>query len=307
MRTSNLAVAGLFVAAVVTAACSDAGTGLSADQAAVQAAYEQLTGYIDDDFGDPGATGTTPASATFSSFLSAGLADTAIAPEFWGRLRVVRGGPRPVFTRVIVVQGDSGWVTRNVDFQGIFLVDTSADAVFNPTSKPLADGVQQRAVFVRDGSAPRGWRLVALTLLNWQNTALDRRTVQITNVAVYKNDSLVLQVDNPDSLIDVDRRVPKFREGDTVRVVAQVENTTGGGFSPTTLVFLHVRHADPSDIRWRRVQMVDNGNGEFERSWIVRHPGRDRFVVDALDAATLMLGTADNYRSNEWGIPFLIQ
>ena len=304
MRTIRLALTGVMFAAVAGAACSDSSTAISAEQAQVQAAYEALTGYTDEDFGDPGAVSSSPAAP---SFLSAGLQDAAIVPRFWGRLRVVPRGPRPVFTRTIIVQGDSAWVTRSVDFQGIFLVDTSADNTFNPSSKPLIDGVRQRAAFVRDGSAPHGWRLVALTLLNWQNTALDRRTVQITSVSVFKNGSLLLQVDNPDSLIEADTRVPRFQEGDSIRVVARVENTTGGNFSPATFVFLHVRHADPTQVVWRRVPMVDNGNGEYELGWVVRYAGRDRFVIDALDAATLQLGTADNYRSNEWGIPFRIE
>lgn len=304
MRTLPLALTGALAVALIGTACSDNSTGLNADQAQVQAAYDGLTGYTDDDFGDTGAISTT---ATSPVFLSSGIQDTAIAPLFWGRDRVVRGGPRPIFTRNIVVQGDTAWVTRGVSFQGIFLVDTSTDAVFNPTSKPLADGVQQRAVFVRDGAAPRGWRAVALTLLNWQNTDVSRRTVTVQSVAVYVNDSLRLSVDNPDSLIAIDPVIPRFHEGDTVKVVAHVENTTGGTFSPATFAFLHVRHADPSGIRWRRVPMQDDGNGDFERSWVVRHTGRDRFVIDALDAATLALGTADNYRSNEWGIPFRVE
>lgn len=304
MRTLPRALTGALAVALIGAACSDNSTGLNADQAQVRAAYESLTGYTDDDFGDVGVISTTP---TAPVSLSSGIADTAIAPLFWGRDRVVRGGPRPVFTRNIVVQGDSAWVTRGVTFQGVFLVDTSADAVFNPTSKPLADGVQQRAVFVRDASAPHGWRPVSLTLLNWQNTDVSRRTVQIQNVAVYVNDSLRLSVDDPDSLITIDPVIPRFHEGDTVKVVAHVANTTGGTFAPATFVFLHVRHADPSGIRWRRVPMQDNGNGDFERRWVVRHTGRDRFVVDALDAATLVLGTPDNYRSNEWGIPFRVE
>ena len=131
--------------------------------------------------------------------------------------------------------------------------------------------------------------------------------MQITSVAVYQNGALLLQVDNPDSLIEVDTKIPKFHEDDTVKVVAHVENTTGGSFSPTTFAFLHVRHADPSGIRWRRVQMTDDGNGDFERRWIVRHTGRDRFVIDALDAATLVLGTGDNYRANGWGIPYRVE
>lgn len=304
MRTSSLALAGLTAVALISAACSDTSTGLTSDQTQVQAAYAALTGYTDDDFGDTGAIGTSPAAPAFDNL---GLQDTAIAPLFWGRVRVVRGGPRPVRTLNIVVQGDSAEVTRSVSFHGIFLVDTSADGTFNPSSKPLADGVQQRAVFVRDGAAPHGWRLVALTLLDWQPTATDRRTVDVQSVAIYRNDTLQLQVDNPDSLIAVDTRIPALHEGDTVRVVAHVTNTTGGPFSPSTFVFLHVRHADPVAIRWRRILMHDDGNGDFSLSWIVRHTGRDRFVVDALDAATLQLGTADNYRANEWGIPFLVQ
>ena len=45
----------MIIAALVGAACSDTGTGISADQAQVQAAYEQQTGFTDSDFGDLGA------------------------------------------------------------------------------------------------------------------------------------------------------------------------------------------------------------------------------------------------------------
>ncbi len=304
MRNFRSFSAGLVAVALVGAACSESSTGASADQVAVQAAYDGLTGYTDNDFGAAGVAGNSAPSAVGGM---QSLADTAIAPRFWGRLRVVPGGPRPIFTRDVTVQGDSAWVTRSVSFQGIFLVDTSADSLFNPDSKPLADGVQQRAVFVRDRTADHGWRAVALTLLDWQNTAVDRRTVQIQNVAVYVNGAAVLDILNPDSLISADSRVPLFHAGDTVKVTMHVANTTGGSFSPTTFGLLHVRHADPLGIRWRRVPMIDDGNGDFERSWVVRFTGRDRFVVDALDAATLELGTADNYRSNEWGIPFRVE
>jgi len=304
MRTFRFFSAGIAAVALVGAACSESSTGMSADRVAVKAAYDGLTGYTDNDFGDAGVVGTASASAVGGV---QSLMDTAIAPRFWGRLRVVPGGPRPIVERDIVVQGDSAWVTRKATFQGIFLVDTSADSTFNPNSKPLDDGVQQRAVFVRDRAADRGWRLVSLTLLNWQNTALDRRTVQIQNVAVSVNGVAVLDIANPDSLISADSHVPLFHAGDTVTVRMHVANTTGGSFSPATFGFLHVRHGDPTGIRWRRVPMKDDGNGDFERTWVVRFTGRDRFVVDALDAATLELGSADNYRSNEWGIPFRVE
>lgn len=304
MRTFPLTLAGLTAVALLGAACSDSSTALDSNQIQVRAAYDALTGYTDEDFGDTGAIGTAAVPPAFDSY---GVLDTAIAPLFWGRDRVLRGGPRPVVTVSIVVQGDSAWVSRGVSFQGIVLADTSADGVFNPTAKPLADGVQQRAVFVRDAAALHGWRAVSLTLLDWQPTAADRRTVQIERVAVYRNDTLQLDVANPDSAIAVDSHLPLLHEGDTVRVEAHVANTTGGTFSPATFVYLHVRHADPTGIRWRRIRMMDAGNGDFSLQWIVRYTGRDRFVVDALDAATLQLGTADNYRANEWGIPFRVE
>ena len=53
--------------------------------------------------------------------------------------------------------------------------------------------------------------------------------------------------------------------------------------------------------------MHDNGDGTYQRIWLARRTGRDRFAVDAIDAATLALGTADNYRASIVGIPFRIE
>jgi hypothetical protein len=38
----------------------------------------------------------------------------------------------------------------------------------------------------------------------------------------------------------------------------------------------------------------------------VRRTGVDRFIIDAINAATLERGTVDNYDANEWGIPYRI-
>ena len=134
-----------------------------------------------------------------------------------------------------------------------------------------------------------------------------RRTVVVTDVQVYRNDTLLVEVTDPTALLDVTSRIPRFHVGDTVKVVTAVTNTTGGGFTPPSFVFLHVRHADARGTSWRRVPMVDNSDGTYQRSWIARRTGVDRFVVDALDAATLLLGTVDNYRANEVGIPYRIE
>jgi len=251
-----------------------------------------------------GQSGTVPTVSLSGGVLSV---DSVGAPGFWGRLRVVPGGPRPVIHRDVTIQGDSAWVTQTVSYQGVFLVDTSDDGVFDPSSKPLADGHTQSVVLVRDPSRPRGWRAVALTIQNWQNTDVSRRTVTVDSVAVYVNRVLKLTVTTPDSLYDVVHRIPRLFVGDTVKIVAAVTNTTGGGLDPATFVFLHVRHMDVSTVAWRRVRMTDNGDGTYQRTFIVRRTGADRFVVDAIDAATLAFGTADNYRGSEWGIPYRIE
>lgn len=297
------------VAALVLLACGE-GAGPASEQAQVLAAEtEQLGAMVDSDFGVSGAAATSAASAPIGSGVAAALTATGddTAPTFWGRLRVVPGGPRPVYHRDVTISGDTARVEHDITFDGLLLVDTSADGVFNPTSKPLADQMTQHAVLVRDGARPHGWRVVALSPQDWTGVDATRRTVAVTDVRVYRNDTLLVEVTDPAALLDVADRIPRFHMGDTVRVVAAVANTTGSGFTPATFVFLHVRHADRLSTSWRRVPMAERADGTYERAWIVRRTGIDRFAVDALDAATLLLGTADTYRANEVAIPYRIE
>ena len=303
-NTVQLAVA---AAAAAALACGE-GTAPSSQQAQVLAAeQEQLGAMTDTDFGAAGATATdaAPAGAGLSADLAATPGDTA--PTFWGRLRVVPGGPRPIYHRDVTIQGDTARVQHDITFDGLLLVDTSADGVFNPTAKPLADHMTQHAVLVRDDSRPRGWRVAQLSPQDWTVVDASRQSVMVTDVKVYRNDTLLVEVTDPAALFDVTSRVPRFRLGDTVKVVAAVTNTTSSGFTPPTFVYLHVRHAALSGTSWHRVQMTDNGDGTYQRSWIARRTGIDRFLVDALDSATLLEGTADNYRANEVGIPYRIE
>jgi hypothetical protein len=262
---------------------------------------------VDSDFGVVGAAATdaTPAGTGVSADVAAAGADTA--PTFWGRLRVVPGGPRPIYHRDVTIQGDTARVEHDITFDGLLLVDTSADGVFNPTSKPLADQMTQHAVLVRDDAKPRGWRVVQLSPQDWTMVDASRQTVTVTDVKVYRNDTLLVEVTDPTALFDVAGRVPRFRLGDTVKVIAAVSNTTNSGFTPPSFVYLHVRHASISGTSWHRLKMTDNGDGTYQRSWIARRTGIDRFLVDALDAATLLLGTPDNYRANEVGVPYRIE
>jgi hypothetical protein len=302
----TLAAALIGLAAV---ACND-GTAPASDQAQVLAAEaEQLGAMVDTEFGAAGAAATSASTEPVaSSPASAGTASGAdTAPTFWGRLRVVPGGPRPIYHRDVTIQGDTSKVEHDITFNGIFLVDTSADGLFNPTAKPLADRMTQQAVLVRDASGPHGWRVVELSPQDWTVVDPSRQTVAVTDVKVYRNDTLLVEVTDPSALFDVTNRIPRFYVGDTVKVVAAVTNTTGSGFTPGSFVFLHVRHASRLSTAWHRVPMVDNGDGTWQRTWIASQTGIDRFIVDALDSATLLLGTADDYRTNEVAIPYRIE
>src|SRR6184192_2984250 len=209
----TVAAAAAAVAGALLLACGE-GTAPSSQQAQVVAAeQDQLGAMVDSDFGAAGPTATdaAPTGAGLATDLAAGTADTA--PTFWGRLRVVPGGPRPIYHRDVTIQGDTAKVEHDITFNGIFLVDTSADGVFNPTSKPLADRMTQQAVLVRDASRPHGWRVVELSPQEWTVVDPSRQTVAVTDVKVYRNDTLLVEVTDPAALFDVTSRVPRFRLG----------------------------------------------------------------------------------------------
>ncbi|HYK11407.1 MAG TPA: hypothetical protein VEV39_11460 [Gemmatimonadales bacterium] len=307
MRNNLLAVvpaALVLIGAATMAACSDSSTSPASDQSDVIASLaDQYGAQMDTNFGVEGGARSDAAAPAPAGLPAIVLADTATLPAFWGRLRIIPGGPKPILNRNIVIQGDTARVTQTISFQGLFLVDTTKDTVFNPTSKTLDEGMTQSAVLVRDASKLHHWRAVSLTLQNWLPTSVAARTVAITQITVKVNDSLRITADNPDSLYTVGRML-HLHVGDTVSVTASVTNSDAT-YSPTTFVFLHVHHAF-SDLSWHRMPMKNNGDGTFSRTWVVSRVGIDRFIVDGINAATLELGTANNYDANEWGIPYRI-
>src|SRR3989449_5899994 len=165
----------------------------------------------DTESGAPGPAAPAAATANGSGLLAAPPATTGdTARTFWGRLRVVPGGPRPVYHRDVTIQGDTARVEHDVTFQGLFLVDTSADGLFNPTAKPLADRMTQRAVLVRDRSERRGWRAVQLSPQNWTAVDASRQTVTVSDAKIYRNDTLRSEVTDLSGMCDLANRVPRF-------------------------------------------------------------------------------------------------
>src|SRR5947209_19195902 len=107
MRNTFRLTAAAGFAALAVVACNDGGTAPLSDQAQVLAAeQDQLGAMVDTSFGTAGAAlSADPAGATATT------ADTA--PTFWGRLRVVPGGPRPVHHRDVTIQGDTARVEHD--------------------------------------------------------------------------------------------------------------------------------------------------------------------------------------------------
>lgn len=303
MRNTLLAVVPAALVLIGAAACSDT-TSPATDQTDVIASIsDQFGAQMDTNFGTEGGTTSDAVPPMPANLFAITTADTAVLPAYWGRWRIVPGGPKPTLTRNIVIQGDTAEVTQTISFQGVFLVDTTKDTVFNPSSKPLDEGMTQSAVLVRDASRPHRWRAVSLSLQNWLPTAVAARTVSVTQITVKVNGVTTITADNPDSLYTVGH-VLHLHLGDTVSVTASVTNSDAT-YSPGTFAFLHVHHAF-NDLLWHRVPMVNNGDGTFSRTWVVRRTGVDRFIIDAINAATLERGTVDNYDANEWGIPYRI-
>jgi hypothetical protein len=303
MRNTLLAVVPAALVLIGAAACSDT-TSPATDQTDVIAAIsDQFGAQMDTNFGTAGGTTSDAAPPMPTHLFAFTTADTAVLPAFWGRLRIIPGGPKPILTRNVVIQGDTAKVTQTISFQGLFLVDTTKDSIFNPSSKPLDEGMTQSAVLVRDATKPHRWRAVSLSLQNWLPTSVAARTVAITQITVKVNGVTTITADTPDSLYTVGKLL-HLHMGDTVSVTASVTNSDAT-YSPTTFAFVHVHHAF-TDLFWHRIPMVNNGDGTFSRTWIVRRTGVDRFIIDAINAATLERGTVDNYDANEWGIPYRI-
>lgn len=292
----------LLAAAVLAAtACSDdTPTGVSGDQAAVQQAYLDVdAGYFDENPGGDELIASPALTASSTLFSSPG--DPYVAPAHWGRRRAQEPPSRD---RVVVIEGDTARVAVAVRFKGRFMVDTTFDSIPNPGAKPMHETLRHRAVFVKDSAAPRGWRLVGMSLGNIVDTDPAKRTVEITSLTVQVNGAPARTITDPNRVIPVDGGVPQLHVGDSVVVTVAVSNTTGTDLAPPTQLFLHVRHCRADRDTWFRIPMRNNGDGTWTIGWVVRRAGIARMAVDAIDSEALQTQSGDNYRSNLWAFPY---
>lgn len=292
----------LLALALGTAACAEDEGSLSAEQASVlQSLTESAPAWTEESPGTEGAT--ADAAAPLTEGLASAPGDTFQRPAFWGRFRRAHSPSRD---RVVVIEGDTARVHVAIDFNGVFVVDSTHDGIRNPGHKPLLETARQEAVLVRDSTAPRGWRLAGLSIRRFQNNAPALRTVNITGVTVGRNSDAPLVVTDPETILPAGA-FTAVSVGDTLSVVVTASNSTGTDLVPPTQMFIHVRHLQPEGDNWGRFPMHRQEDGSWKARWVVRRPGAALVAVDALDSMTLTTQSGDDYRSDLWAVPVRVQ
>jgi hypothetical protein len=184
-------------------------------------------------------------------------------------------------------------------------VDSTFDGVLNPGTKPLHETARQQALLVRDEGTTHRWRLVGISVRRFQNSAEAARTVNITSVAVTRNSGPPQVLTDPTALLSPEA-LTSTDVGDTLTVVVQVANTTGTDLVPPTQMFIHVRHFFAAFDAWARLPMQRQDDGSYRAHWVVRRPGAAIVAVDALDSETLATESGDDYRSDLWAVPIVV-
>ncbi len=290
--------------------------GTAATQQTASAVLSVLdqSGWSAMDFGAIGASSEFQNDGVAGASVYGAAAAAVSVPEFWGRLR----GEPVSKVRTVTERGDTAWASIRVDYNGAFLLDlTPGDNKLDVTSKVLLESLIQQARFQRtaatDGREGH-WELVGITPQQYVATDETHRTVKISEVSVSVNGVVKIDVTDPTAFEKVEQGsektsqdVPAFNKGDTVKVMVKVDNTTGTNNTPPTFAFLSSFHADPNGLGWRRMRMTDNGDGTFSLRWVAQQRGKERVIVEALDAQSFVTPTADDYRANVWGIPYAIR
>ena len=137
-----------------------------------------------------------------------------------------------------------------------------------------------------------------------------KQTVDSARLEVWVDGEPFLEVEDPSQLFEVDGRMPRLHAEKEVTVKAWVDNSSAAGFTPPTFVYLHLFHASLDMRMWIRLpmRMEESDNGPYwTLSWVVRHRGRERIAVDAIDAGSFATSDGDDYNANIWGIPYIIE
>jgi len=304
MRTHLIAA---FAGVLAFSACTNdvltPADGLSDEERADLLTLVGELAFFDDDFGDEGVPTSAPASFE-GRIVSAG-------PQNWGRRR-----GRPVNREIFRIEMDSAnglvTLTKELEFDGEFLVlDTATGQIIR---KNLRETRSQTATFRRlDRARPdeesgkmHRWNLVAISPAEYAATDVANQLVGIDSITALVNGEVVMTVTDPSELIRIEDRIARLSKDSSIEIRAFVSNATVDQFDAgATFVYLHLRNAAVDLRRWRRMPMdYVTGVGAYVANWTVRHRGRERIVVDALDAETVSPVADAPYYSNIWGIPY---
>jgi hypothetical protein len=259
--------------------------------------------FFEDEFGEDGVP-TSSASAAFEGA-------AAVGPQNWGRRR---GRPVNSETYRIEIDRENGLATliKELEFDGEFLVlDQASDQIVR---KDLREVRTQTATFrlldnaradEQTGNLHR-WQLVAISPAEFRATEPENRLVIIDTVRALVNGEVVMEITDPSALIRIEDRIARLDRDTEISIQAVVSNQTTDEFDPeATFVYLHLRHAAVGLRVWRRMPMeYDPEVAAYVATWVVRHRGRERIVVDALDAETVSVSVEDPYLSNIWVVPY---
>ncbi|MEW6365661.1 MAG: hypothetical protein AB1714_13615 [Acidobacteriota bacterium] len=246
-----------------------------------------------------------PAVADSSVAQAATSNGGAILPERWWR----KLAGEPVRNWSITVIGDTATASVVTDADATLYVDTTHDGVKNPGTKPIEDRITRYSTWVKtDGK----WKLSEISAAQVNLREMARQTVFITEVKVSVNGQLVRDVTDPTEKMSVDTEILRVHNGDVVTVESAVSNSSQSGLDPLTYVYCH-----PNRPSGRRDLMFDDGvnggdkvaaDGIWTYEYTVNlNPGVHFAAVDALDSLCLQNETDDDYNSNAWGMPYVVE
>ncbi|MBI2840356.1 MAG: hypothetical protein HYX75_18725 [Acidobacteria bacterium] len=254
-------------------------------------------------YGSAYTEGNLPDSSAPMSPLAADA--EATLPAGWGR----RLETDPVRTSTVIVVGDTATVSTVIDIDATLYVDTSFDGRKNPGAKPIEDTVYRYSTWQKEDGK---WHLTEISPAEVRLSDPGRQTVFVTEVKVYVNDTLMMDITDPADKRDVETEIVRVTNGDVVKVEASVTNSSTSGLDPLTYVYCH-----PNRPVGGRDLMYDDGvnggdavaaDGVWTYTYTVNlQDGCHHAAIDALDSLCLQNETDDDYNAAAWGMPYVVE